>query len=98
VLTVPREVNPVPWAKVPTQGRHTTTHILDIAPMTGGHLFDTQDDGGFGAVVLQPTEPTAESGRLGQAKWLDCIHLDTFSAQLFDERSDTRPIGEITMP
>jgi hypothetical protein len=46
--------------------------------MAGGNLLETQDDGGFGSVVFQATEPTAEGGRLIQAEWLDCIHLDTF--------------------
>jgi hypothetical protein len=52
MLTAPREVNPIAWAKVPAQLRHAATHSLHIAPMTGGHLLETQDDGGFGAVVF----------------------------------------------
>jgi hypothetical protein len=64
VLATAGEINPLAWANVPTQLRHTPTDIFDVAPMTGCHLLESKNDGGLGTVVFQPTEPSTEVGRL----------------------------------
>jgi hypothetical protein len=75
------EIDPVTGANVPASFRNPTADAFHIAPVPGGHLAKAKNDGGFGAVVFQTTQPAAENGGFGKTEWVDCICLDTFGVK-----------------
>ena len=78
LLATSGEIDPIAGADVPTQFRHTTAYAFDITPVPGSHLAETKDDGSFGAMVFQTTQPATEDGSFSKAERVDCIQLDTF--------------------
>ena len=95
LLATAGEVNPIAGADVSTQFRHATAHAFDITPVPCSHLTEAKNDGGFGTMVFQTTQPTTEDGSFGKAEWVDCIHLDTFMGQSKKPGSFISPEGEM---